>query len=97
MWIPDIGTRSCIVKVALEAQGVQDARAVRYILQQAANREWNQLRRKNFVAINKDEKGVGDLKTALTSDMEMQSLPCWFPVLLWKFQLNDWVKLRKIL
>jgi hypothetical protein len=29
---------------------------------------------KKFVAVNIDEKGVGDLKTALTSDMEMQSL-----------------------
>jgi hypothetical protein len=28
-------------------------------------------RRKKFVAFNKDEKGVGDLKTALTSDMEV--------------------------
>jgi len=27
-----------------------------------------------FVAVNKDEKGGGDLKAALTSDMEMQSL-----------------------
>jgi hypothetical protein len=27
-----------------------------------------------FVTVNKDEKGVGDLKTALTPDMEMQSL-----------------------
>jgi hypothetical protein len=27
-----------------------------------------------FVALNKDKKGVGDLKTALTSDMEIQSL-----------------------
>ena len=29
---------------------------------------------KKFIAVNKDEKGVGDLKTPLTSDMEMQSL-----------------------
>ena len=29
---------------------------------------------KKIVAVNKDEKGVGDLNTALTSDMEMQSL-----------------------
>ena len=36
--------------------------------------EWNQPRRKKFVAVNKDEKGVGDLKTALTSDMEMLDL-----------------------
>jgi hypothetical protein len=29
---------------------------------------------KKFVEVNKDEKGVGVLKTSLTSDMEMQSL-----------------------
>ena len=37
-------------------------------------REWNKPRRQNLVAVNKDEKGVGDLKTALTSDTEMQSV-----------------------
>jgi len=36
--------------------------------------EWNQPRRKKFVAVNKDKKEVKDLKTALTSDMEKQSL-----------------------
>jgi hypothetical protein len=45
-----------------------------YLLRKAANREWNQARRKKFVAVNKNEKRVGDLKTALTSDMVMQSL-----------------------
>ena len=44
------------------------------LLRKAANREWNQPRRKTFIAVNKDEKGVRDLKIALTSDMEMQSL-----------------------
>jgi hypothetical protein len=44
------------------------------LLRKAANREWNHPRRKTFVAVNKDEKGVRDLKIALTSDMEMQSL-----------------------
>ena len=29
---------------------------------------------KTFVAINKDAKGVAELTTALTSDMEIQSL-----------------------
>jgi hypothetical protein len=38
------------------------------------NRECNQPRRKKFVAVNKDEKGVGNLKTDLTSDMEMHRL-----------------------
>ena len=45
-----------------------------YLLRKAANREWNQPRRKKFVAVKKDETGVGDLKTTFTSDMEMQSL-----------------------
>ena len=33
-----------------------------------------QPRRKNFVLVNKDGKGIGDMKTILKSDMEMQSL-----------------------
>ena len=41
------------------------------MLKNAANREWNQPRRKKFVTVNKDEKGVEDLKIALTSEMEM--------------------------
>jgi hypothetical protein len=45
-----------------------------YLLRKAASREWKQPRRKKLVAVNKDEKGVGDLKTALTSDLEVQSL-----------------------
>ena len=45
-----------------------------YLLRKAANWEWNQLERKKFVAVNNDEKEVGDLKTALTSDMKMQRL-----------------------
>jgi hypothetical protein len=45
-----------------------------YLLRKTANMEWKQARRKKFVAVNKDEKGVGVLITALTSDVEMQSL-----------------------
>jgi hypothetical protein len=45
-----------------------------YLLRKAANREWNQPRRKKFVAVSKDKKGVGDLETAVTSEMEMESL-----------------------
>jgi hypothetical protein len=36
----------------------KDARAMGCMLRKAANREWNQPRRKQFVAVNKDEKGV---------------------------------------
>jgi hypothetical protein len=59
------------LKLPWRPQDVQDANALGYLLRKTTNREWNQHRRK-FVAVNKDEK-VGDLKTALTSDMEMQS------------------------
>jgi hypothetical protein len=45
-----------------------------YLLRKASNRDWNQPRRKKFVAVSKDENRVRDLKTALTSVMEMQSL-----------------------
>jgi hypothetical protein len=45
-----------------------------HLLRKAANRKWNQPKIKKFVTANKDEKGVGDLKTALTSAIEMQSL-----------------------
>ena len=45
-----------------------------YLLRKAANRDWNQHRRKKFVADNKDEKGIGDLKTTL----EMQSFLSFF-------------------
>ena len=38
----------------------------------AANREGNQPNRKKLLAANKDEKGVGDLKTTLTSDIAQQ-------------------------
>ena len=37
---------------------LKDARAMGYMLRKADNREWNQPRRKQFVAVNKDEKGV---------------------------------------
>jgi hypothetical protein len=70
VWIPDIETRSCNIEVALETPRCSRYQSCRL----SANREWNQLSRKTFVAVNKDQKGVGDLKITLTSDMEMQSL-----------------------
>jgi hypothetical protein len=44
-----------------------------------------------------DEKGVGNLKTALTSDMEMQSLEfAWlFSCLALGIAVNDWMDLRR--
>ena len=46
------------LKLPWRPQDVRDARAMGYMLRKAANREWNQPRRKKFVAVNKDEKGV---------------------------------------
>jgi len=68
-----------------------------YLVWKAANREGNQPRRKVFVAVSKDEKGAGDVKTALPSDTETQSLglPSWVPVLLWGLQFSDWMDLRR--
>ena len=59
------------LKLPWRPQDVQDARVMGYLLTKAANRKWNQLRGKKFVVVNKYEKGVGDLKTALTSAMDM--------------------------
>jgi hypothetical protein len=44
---------------------------------------------KELFVVNKDKKGAGDLKTSLASDMEIWSLPSWFPVLLWGLQLSN--------
>ena len=56
--------RRYIIKVALENQDFLHARAIGYLLKKAANREWNQPRKKKF-AVNKEENGFGDLKTTL--------------------------------
>jgi hypothetical protein len=61
------------LKLTWRLEDVKDARAMEYLPRKAANRKWNQPRRKKFVAANKNEKGIGDLKTALTSALEMQS------------------------
>ena len=46
------------LKLPWRLKDVKDTRAMGYMLRKAANREWNQPRRKQFVAVNKDEKGV---------------------------------------
>ena len=46
------------LKLPWRLKDVNDARAMGYMLRKAANREWNQPRREQFVAVNKDEKGV---------------------------------------
>ena len=55
-------------------QDYNDAKANGCLARIVANRKWSQPRRKNFVAVNKDAKGFEDMKTALPSDMEIQSL-----------------------
>jgi hypothetical protein len=62
MYIPDIGTRSCEVEVHLETQNIKDVRAVRYLPRKAANKEWNKLRTKVYVAFNNAEKIIGDFE-----------------------------------
>ena len=44
------------LKLPWRLKDVKDARAMGYMLRKAANREWNQPRRKQFVAVNKYEK-----------------------------------------
>jgi hypothetical protein len=52
---------------------------------------------KKFAVVNKDQKAVRDLKTALTLDMEMQSLESvqLVSVLIWGLQLSDWTDLTR--
>jgi hypothetical protein len=72
VWFPEIEQKAITLTLPWRPQDVQDTRAVGYLLRKGANREWKQPRKKNFVAVNND-KGVGYLKTTLTSAMEMQS------------------------
>jgi hypothetical protein len=46
------------LKLPWRHKDVKDASAMGYMLRKAAKKEWNQHRRKQFVAFNKDEKGV---------------------------------------
>ena len=58
----------------VDMEALVDTRAVDYLMRKASNREWNQPKRKKFFAITKDERWDGDLKTVLTSAIEMQNL-----------------------
>ena len=62
------------LKLPWRPHDIWNAKAMVYLLRKATNREWNQPSWKKFVIVNKDEKGVGDLKNSLISDTEMQSL-----------------------
>ena len=70
------------LKLSWVHKDVSDIRAIAYPWRKAANREWNQPKRTKFVAAecqicqqqSTKVKGVGDLKSALTLDMEMWRL-----------------------
>jgi hypothetical protein len=57
-----------MLKLPWRPQDVRDARAVGYLLRKAANREWKQPKR--FVLQSTRIKEVGDLMSALPSNME---------------------------
>ena len=46
------------LKLPWRPEGVRDDTAMGYLLRKAANKEWNQPRRKKFVSVIKDGKGV---------------------------------------
>ena len=62
------------LKLPWRLKDVKDARVMEYMLRKAANREWNQPRRKTVCCSPQRQKRSGDLKIALTSAMEMQCL-----------------------
>lgn len=84
-------------KLPWTLKNVKDARAMGYMLRKAAKREWNQPRRKQFVAVNQDEKGVGIWRPLWCQPWRCRvwNLPSWFPVFLWELQLSDWMNLGR--
>ena len=50
------------LKLTWGPQDYNDAKATGCLPRKAANREWNQPMKKNFVAVNKEGKGFEDLK-----------------------------------
>ena len=54
------------LKLTWGPQDYNDAKATGCLPRKAANREWNQPMKKNFVAVNKEGKGFEDLKTGDT-------------------------------
>jgi hypothetical protein len=51
--------KAVTLKLPWRLKDVKDARAMRYMLRKAANREWNQPRRKQFVESTKMKKEWG--------------------------------------
>ena len=52
-------------------QNIEDARAMGYLQKKAVNGDWN---KPKCVSVTGKLKRIGDLKSTLTSDKEMQSL-----------------------
>jgi hypothetical protein len=63
VWISDTETRRYNIQVVLENPRSLRCQSCGYLLKKDANSKWNQHRKNKFVAVNKDEKGVGNLKT----------------------------------
>jgi hypothetical protein len=62
------------LKLPWRHQGIQVARALGHLLRRTAKKKMEPAQDKEVLAVNKDGKGVGDLKTTWTSDTKMQSL-----------------------
>ena len=68
------------LKLPWRPQDIRDARAVGYLLRKAANREWNQPKRKNCAAINQAERNWRSEKyiDIRHSDAEFEVCPASF-------------------
>jgi hypothetical protein len=86
-----------ILKLPWRPEDFQDTTAIGYLLRHAANREWILPRKISLLQSTKMKKELTDLKTALTSDSEMQSLEFAYLVscLDSGLQLSDWMDLRR--
>ena len=85
------------LKLPWRPQDIRDARAVGYLLRKAANREWNQPKRKKFVAVNTNERSWRSEESFVIThgDAELRVCPAsfWpyfgpvFPHLFWNGNL----------
>jgi hypothetical protein len=76
VWIPDTETRSYNTEVALQILRYSRSQSNRLSICQGKLLKGSGTSpgERSFIVVNKDEKGVGDLKTALISDMDLWSL-----------------------
>ena len=88
MLIPDIKTRRHNTEAALETLRCLRCQSSSLSAEESCQQGVEPTQEKKFVSVNKKEKRVGDLKAALISGMEMQSLE-FVSILLWGLQLSD--------